>query len=132
MEFDLLLDKIENSKSPAVELFRGIDESLNQRATGTKLVDLHDVDLDEWVKDETHIYIGRAHGNVEESYWANEYKVEEHGRDRALQMFRDKVISSPQMMAKLSGLTGLSLGCWCPWPLKCHGQALIDLLCSQK
>ena len=127
-EFDTLIDWIENTTPAVSDVYRSIEESLNQRQTGTSLVDLHDHDIDEWVKEESHVYIGRTHGNVQESFWANPFKVEEHGRDKALEMYSTKVKNSPQMMARLPELLGASLGCWCPWPLNCHGQFLINLL----
>ncbi|NQY31501.1 MAG: DUF4326 domain-containing protein [Flavobacteriaceae bacterium] len=128
MEFDSLIDFIENTTPVVNDIFRGIGESLDQRATNTLLVDVHNVDLKEWVKEENHIYIGRAHGDIEMSFWANEFKINDHGRDTALHMYESKVRNSPLMLDRLHELRGCSLGCWCAWPQKCHGQILIDLL----
>ena len=127
-EFDSLLDKIENTKPHVSDIYRGIDDSLKQRCTRTTLVNVTNIDLEAWIQEDNHIYIGRTHGNVVGSYWANEFKVEEHGRDTALRLYHQKVVNSPQMMERLYDLRGMSLGCWCSWPDKCHGQLLINLL----
>ena len=103
------------------------EESPNLSVTATSIADVHGFDLEEWVKNESHTYIGCSHDNVEASPWANPYKVDEHGRENELRMYRDKVLRSPNMMNSLHELRGQILGCWCSGTEKCHGQILVDL-----
>ena len=128
-EFDKLLLFIEDSQPPYAEINKLIESDKKQTYTGTKLVNVSDVDLDEWVKDPNHKYIGRAHGNVPESPWANPYRVQEHGRDKAILMYKEKVLKTPSLISSIDDLSGFQLGCWCT--KDCHGQTLIDLLYSK-
>ena len=95
--------------------------------TGTILVNVSDIDLEEWVKDPSHVYIGRAHGNVEASPWANTFRVEEHGREVAIAKYKEKLLKTPSLMSQIDDLIGRQIGCWC-FKDDCHGQILIDRL----
>jgi hypothetical protein len=78
------------------------------------------------------VYIGRRFKrgpyDFESSVWANPYPVERNGRRRAVALYRDHVLSSPALLARLPELEGETLGCWCGLDETCHGDVLIELL----
>jgi hypothetical protein len=83
--------------------------------------------------EEPHVtYIGRRFKrgpyDFESSVWANPYPVERNGRRRAVALYRDHVLSSPALLARLPELEGETLGCWCGLDEACHGDVLIELL----
>jgi hypothetical protein len=87
-------------------------------------------DLLEWLKKPEHIYIGRCSGHVkgaDKSFWYNPFSVKKYGRDKCLEMYKHYVMNNPEMMSKIEGLDGKTLGCWCH-PEKCHGDILIEIL----
>ena len=77
------------------------------------------------------VYIGRP------SFWENPYthikgrqtlaKWVVKTREEALNLYREHVLSSPEMLGRLPELKGKRLGCWCH-PKPCHGEVLIQLL----
>ncbi|MFP3467194.1 DUF4326 domain-containing protein [Leifsonia sp. SIMBA_070] len=67
--------------------------------------------------------------------WGNPFPVAEHGRERAVAMFRE-MIADPQARearnypapnAVRAELTGKDLACWCPLDQQCHADVLLDL-----
>lgn len=89
------------------------------------------MNVEKWVEDDANVYIGREQGDVPASPWANPYKVEEHGREAALEMYKDRLRSTPSLLDSLEDLEGKSLGCWCR-AYECHGQILVDFLVNRK
>lgn len=70
------------------------------------------------------VYIARP------SMWGNPFKISDgYTREECIEKYRDYVLSSPELMARLPELKGKVLGCWCK-PLPCHGDILIELIDS--
>ena len=81
--------------------------------------------------DEYDQYIGRAvpESGLEASKWGNPFVLEDdtpQERDRVLALYREWIVEQPELMASLSELRGLRLGCWCA-PERCHGDVLAEL-----
>jgi len=88
-------------------------------------------DLQDWLKNPNHLYIGRnmsfyVPGAVK-SKWANPFSVKKYGLDQCLELYEEHVKNSPELMNDLHELDGKVLGCWCK-PSKCHGDILVKLL----
>jgi len=67
------------------------------------------------------VYIGRP------TEWGNPYVVGRDGtREQVIAMYRDYLLATPVLLAKVAGLRGKVLGCWCK-PLACHGDVLAEL-----
>lgn len=47
-------------------------------------------------------------------------------REEVLEMYRDHLLSRPDLLAMLPGLRGRRLGCWCV-PEPCHAQVIAEL-----
>mmetsp|Transcript_6506 Transcript_6506/g.8810 ORF Transcript_6506/g.8810 Transcript_6506/m.8810 type:complete len:153 (-) Transcript_6506:308-766(-) len=88
-------------------------------------------DLEHWLTDEDHIYIGRnmtfyvkaAVG----SKWANPYSVKKYGRSKCLEMYEKYIRENPKLLNEIKSLKGKVLGCWCS-PEVCHGDILMMLV----
>ena len=83
---------------------------------------------------EYDVYIGRANRRYKlpGSIWGNPYKPWQDGdSDAVLKKYREYVLNSPDLMARLSELKGKRLGCWCA-PESCHGDVLIELMEKHK
>lgn len=82
--------------------------------------------------DDFDVYIGREvpeHG-LSGSKWGNPFVMaddSEGERQRAIDAYRDWIVTQPELMGSLEELRGLRLGCWCA-PLGCHGDVLVELL----
>jgi len=94
--------------------------------------------LQQWNADPQNVYIARR-GVVfvngvryppQDSKWANPFPVKKHGRDKAIELYKEYIVQ------KLNGewgwdaleeLRGRRLGCWC-CPEPCHGDFLVELL----
>ena len=125
-EFQRQVDFIEDTQPPYKHILEMIDKYFNEDKW-TRLVNLTGVDLDEWVKDPKNTYIGREQGILPESPWANEFKVQIHGRDMAIQMYSEKLRNTPSLTDDIHSLVGQTLGCLCS-PSDCHGEVLIDFI----
>lgn len=80
-------------------------------------------------KEPYDLYIGRAnyHLNLEQSKWANPFHLKrEADRPQVLADYEEHVEDSPELIASLHELEGLTLGCYCS-PKLCHGNVLIKL-----
>ncbi len=78
------------------------------------------------------VYIGRAWNmggwKLPKSKWANPFSVKQSGTaTKAVERYREYVMSSPKLLADLGELQGKTLGCWCK-PGPCHGDVLVQLL----
>lgn len=95
------------------------------------LIKLGYKDLDDWLKDKNHIYIGRNMSmyvkGATKSKWCNPFSVKKYGRDKCLELYKEYIKSNKQLLKDLKELDGKILGCWCS-PNKCHGDILLDLL----
>jgi hypothetical protein len=86
---------------------------------------------------EDYVYIGRSQWcgkeYFEASPWANYFKVKKCGREGAIKRYEEKVLGTPELMARLPELEelvlveGKVLACWCK-PLTCHGDVLLRLI----
>lgn len=82
---------------------------------------------------EYDIYIGRKNGDLPQSKWANPFVVgKDCKRGECIDMYREWILTQPQLLEDLHELEGKVLGCWCKrstTPNKaCHGDVLVDLL----
>lgn len=72
------------------------------------------------------VYIGRG------SKWGNPFPMKvESDREEVLQLYREHLSNSPNLLNALSELEGKTLVCFCK-PKKCHGDILIELLEKRK
>ena len=72
------------------------------------------------------VYIGRA-GHGYDGFWGNPFVEGVHGtRAEVIAQFREHVLRSPGMRARLPELRGKVLGCFCS-PKPCHGDVLAEL-----
>ena len=83
--------------------------------------------VQEWITEDNHVYIGRAchYVGVSASAWANPYSVKKYGREEALRLYKTYV--QENLIDRLEELRDKTLGCWCS-PEKCHGDVLLELL----
>lgn len=96
--------------------------------------------LQEWMKDDNNIYIGRA-GVVfidkqrfpkYSSNFANPYKIGKDGnRDEVINKYKnyikDKIKNDKSLEQELINMKEKNLGCWC-YPEPCHGNVLLELI----
>lgn len=69
------------------------------------------------------VYVGRP------SKWGNPYSVSQHGRDQAVQLYRDYLQRYPQLVeAARRELPGKRLACWCRADELCHADVLLDIV----
>ncbi len=68
------------------------------------------------------VYIGRG------SKWGNPYIIGKHGtREEVIDLYREYIGSSPNLIACLPELVGKDLVCYCR-PRACHGDVLLELV----
>ena len=96
--------------------------------------------LQEWMKDEKNVYIGRR-GVVfidkkrfpkNNSIFANPFKISKNlSRDDVIKKYEEYITNrlknEPKLREELNKLKDKNLGCWCH-PEKCHGDILLKLL----
>lgn len=65
--------------------------------------------------------------------WGNPYRLPPlatmEQRQRVIERYRQHLLGRPDLLARLSGLCGKRLGCWCA-PLPCHGDVLVELIAA--
>ena len=88
-------------------------------------------DLEDWLKDPNHVYIGRNMSvyvkGANNSKWKNPFSSKKYGRDKCIEMFKNYIEKDQNLMDSLKELDGKTLGCWCK-PEACLGDILIELL----
>lgn len=76
------------------------------------------------------VYIGRGtrwYGGLKGSVWANPFKIGPDGtRGEVIETYRQRLLSTPSLLARVGELRGKALACWCS-PLPCHGDVLAEL-----
>jgi len=78
------------------------------------------------------VYIGgpMPRYRLKRSIWANPYnkayRKGEITREQSIAMYRQYVLSKPELVQKLPELRGKALACWCA-PDPCHGDVLLEL-----
>ena len=64
------------------------------------------------------------------SDWFNPFKIgkdkSEEKRNEVCESYKNQLINTPELLARLPELKGKVLGCWCS-PLRCHGHHLAGL-----
>ena len=89
---------------------------------------------DGWPK---HIaYIGgrytRGGYKLPDSPWKNPYnrafRNKEITREEAVARYREYILNSEELLARLGELEGKTLACWCALDVRCHGDVLLELL----
>ncbi len=72
--------------------------------------------------DDYDIYIGRG------GQWGNPFIIGVDGtRDAVIELYRQWILTQPQLLSQLEMLKGKRLGCYCK-PLACHGDILIQMV----
>ncbi len=71
-------------------------------------------------------YVGRP------SKWGNPYSIKGHGRERALELYRDwlanEIEIAPDNLVEIRNeLKGKNLACWCKLDQPCHADILLEL-----
>ena len=128
IEFESLLNFVEASQPPNLQAWKSFDQG-KRKEIESLIVNLNDVeDIDEWLKDEDHIYVGRQHGNIKGSPWGNPYKLKEHDVETSLRLYEEHVTGDDHLSNSLGDLHKKNLGCWCPNPAECHSSVLLKLL----
>ena len=93
------------------------------------LVQMGYPNLEVWLKNPDHTYIGRTVRYVPgavQSKWANPFTVQKYGREECLNRYRTYAMQKFSK-SELDQLRGKVLGCWCK-PDECHGDILVSLL----
>ena len=101
------------------------------------------LDLEHWLKDSNHVYIGRDMSfyvkGAKGSIWKNPYKVSKSSKttksknkktyslDESLELYKSHIENDQELVKLLPTLKNKTLGCWCK-PNKCHGDILIELI----
>jgi hypothetical protein len=62
------------------------------------------------------------------SRYGNPFKVEEHGREKCLQLFKDYLDDKVKHGFDLTPLKGKDLACICAMDVKCHGDIILSKL----
>lgn len=91
--------------------------------------------LEEWLKNPNHIYVGRNMTfyvkGAKKSKWANPFSVKKYGLEKCLSLYTSHIKNNLSLMNELHELSGKVLGCWCDDDAKCHTDILIDLVGSR-
>ena len=103
--------------------------------TPARLINVHNVNFKEWVKDEKSVYIGRANASLgldRSSKWANPFHLSDFSNNRkvVLEKYRKYILSEPDLINSINELSNKQLGCVCS-PEPCHGDLLLQL-CDEK
>ena len=92
------------------------------------LVNLYDVDEQEWVKNPNNLYIGRKTERLEGSKWANPHPIRgRNNRKIVVNRFEQYIRNNRELLKDIHQLKGKTLGCWCH-PQLCHGNVLLKIL----
>ena len=107
------------------------------------LVNLHTVNVREWVKDPKNVYIGRkkflresADGQIKflllpDSKWRNPFPIDcINNREVVVRKFERFIRNNSELLKDIHHLKGKNLGCWC-YPKLCHGKVIQTLLQQQ-
>lgn len=84
------------------------------------------------------VYIGRGKNGIipdppTYGFLGNPYKVEDHGLDEALRLFREyflKRVENPKFCEAVLAVRGKRLGCFCK-PKACHGDIIAEWVDAQ-
>jgi len=72
------------------------------------------------------VYVGRQAPGLRRSPLANPFPVGEHGRDGAIALFHEHLLTTPGLLdAARAELAGRDLACWCKTTESCHADLLL-------
>lgn len=97
------------------------------------VVNIRGLNIEDWVKDEENLYVGRnlhvytPGSDVKTNKWENPFSLLDYDRQTSLKLFEKH--AREYLMQDLHELNGKQLGCWCH-PLPCHADVLIRLFCE--
>ena len=100
---------------------------------GLKIENLNSVvNIDDWMDDSTHLYIGRACYKVKNmksiNYaYGNPFKCRELGRIKYLSLYLDYIKANIDIIYEINRKQPAKFGCWCK-PKLCHGHILVHLV----
>ncbi len=73
-------------------------------------------------EDDWDVFIGRG------GQWGNPFLIGRDGtREEVIELYRQWIMTQPQLLSQLSILKDKKLGCHCK-PLACHGDVLVELV----
>jgi len=85
--------------------------------------------LKNWLdSDPNNVYIGRSdkmEGAVK-SKWSNPFPISKYGREKGVELYKQHVLTTPELFNSLSELKNKNFACWCS-PNVCHGHTLEEL-----
>lgn len=95
-------------------------------------------DLEDWLKNPQHVYIGRDMTNYVPgaigSVWGNPFSTSKMSREECCKKYEEYILTDKKKMKNgktlresLGELKGKTLGCWCH-PELCHGHVLAKLV----
>ena len=88
------------------------------------IINLHSVDIREWLKDPANLYIGRETDQIAASEWGNPYRINKvHNRDQVIALYGRYITKNTKLLDSVGDLRGKVLGCWCS-PQSCHAEVL--------
>ena len=91
------------------------------------IINLHTVNVKNWIKEPNNIYIGRRTKGIKASKWKNPFKINYcNSRKKAVRLFEKYIKRKRNLVNSISELKGKVLGCWCA-PKLCHAQILHHL-----
>ena len=63
------------------------------------------------------------------SRWGNPFLIAEHGRERAAELYRARLLADPELLEQARReLRGKDLACWCGPVQVCHADVLLELV----
>jgi hypothetical protein len=100
----------------------------------TRLISIHDhAAVEEAERAGLLTYIGNDYTDPEtgrhwpQSIWGNPFPVKRYGRAGAIQRYRDRLPTQPELLVRLPELCGRVMACHCA-PKPCHGDVLLEHL----
>ena len=129
-EFKSLIDYVEETRPPNLSAWKAFNHK-KYKLIEPKIVNLNNThDIQKWLDDDDHVYVGRQKGEIEGSKWGNPYRLKDHDVETSLRMYEEYVTSSEELVSSLGTLKTKCLGCWCRDRAKCHASVLLKLIGS--
>ena len=79
-----------------------------------------------WTMPPNTIKVARGDHGMQNKY-GNPYKIWQHGRAKALALYRDEFLSKYSLEEIRKDLGGKNLACWCKEDEDCHADILLEL-----
>jgi hypothetical protein len=78
------------------------------------------------------VYVGRPAPGLVRSPFHNPYRVQDHGLDAALRLYRGRLRDRPDLVAQARmNLVGRDLACWCRLDQPCHADILLAVVAGE-